>query len=289
MTHSDRSGRSPARGGDLPRRPTADPMRYLIPAEELPPGFAGRLESAGPPARARAAATVVLVRPAGGAAEVLLLRRPRRSRFAAGAWVFPGGVVDAGDTVAELAELSAGPPPAWWARRLGLGEAEAGAYLVAALREAWEETGILLAEGGAAGGEGGRRALLAGELSLPEYLRRHGLRLDTADVLYIAHWITPEPEPRRYDTRFFLARVPAASACRLEGEELVESRWIEPAAALAAVHAGEMHLLPPTVHTLRRLAEHPSLDALWAALRDAPVPTYLPRMRAHPEGVIIEF
>jgi 8-oxo-dGTP pyrophosphatase MutT (NUDIX family) len=285
----------PERAAAAARRPTDDATRFLIPADQLPAGFAERVDEPGfAPAEPRPAATVVLLREAPEGPEALLLRRPRRSAFAAGAWVFPGGVVDAADADPLLAEHNRGPAPEAWARRLGLpGPAEAFGFVVAALREAWEETGILLMEAeGEAPGEGRlRRAridLLSGVLSLPELVRRERLRLETEDLLYIAHWITPEAEPRRYDTRFFLARLPAGAECELHGDELKEFRWMRPADAVRAYRAGELILLPPTVHTLDRLTGFASVDDLWERLRDAPVPCFLPRMRRDPGGVMLE-
>ena len=275
------------------RHPTDDPDRFLIPAEQLPPGFAERVGAPDfSPVAPRPAATVVLLREAVQGVEVLLLRRPRRSAFAAGAWVFPGGVVDAADADPALFPRNRGPSPEAWARRLGLPDpAEAFGYVVAALREAWEETGILLVEGDrpdAARLHAARVEALAGRLSLAELAAREGLRLATEDLLYIAHWITPEPETRRYDTRFFLARLPARAECELHGDELKEARWVRPEEAVRAYREGELLLLPPTVHTLGRLVGLDSLDALWQRLRDAPVPAFLPRMRRDPGGILLE-
>lgn len=239
---------------------------------------------------ARPAATVVVVREGGGGVEALLLRRPRRSSFAAGAWVFPGGVVDPGDADPGLAAGSAGPGPERWAARMALADPEvAMALVVAALREAWEETGILLADGPPDPDRlpAARLELLAGT-DFATLVRREGVRLATEDVLYVAHWITPEAESRRYDTRFFLARVPAGTECDLQGEELVEARWVRPADAVGEYESGALRLLPPTIHTLRRLAGHATLDELWRALRDVPVPTILPRMVEEAGGVVIE-
>lgn len=280
-------------GAAARRHATPDPGRFLIPEQQLPPGFAERVEQpVTNPALTRPAATVVLAREGPQGPEALLLRRPSRSAFAAGAWVFPGGVVDAADADLRLADGAAGPGPGEWARRLGLDDpAEAWGYVVAALREAWEETGILLAQGAGAPMErlrGLRAALLDADLSLREALETEGLRLATEDLLYIAHWITPLPEPRRYDTRFFVARVPEGADCELYGEELSEARWMRPEDAVQGFEDGDLVLLPPTVHTLRRLAGFASLEALWAALRDAPVPVFLPRMRRDPRGVVIE-
>ena len=281
------------------RRATDDPSLFLIPDEHLPPGFAEKVESgAFTPAAPRPAATVVLLRESPGGPEVLLLRRHRRSGFAADAWVFPGGVVDDADRRPELAERLEGPSPAGWAARLGVDDpAEALSYVAAALREAFEETGILLARWDGVGDrhadakaslDVARRALLGGVVDLHGVAVGNGVRLSGGDLLYVAHWITPEPEPRRYDTRFFVARVPAGTECAVHEGEMTDARWMAPAAAVEAFRAGELKMLPPTVHTLRRLAEFPSLDEAWEALRDAPVPAILPRMRRHPEGVAIE-
>ncbi|HEU0012105.1 MAG TPA: NUDIX domain-containing protein, partial [Longimicrobium sp.] len=227
------------------RRGTGDPNVFLIPDAALPAGFAERVASGDyAPVEARPAATVVLVRDGEQGPEVLLLRRHRRSGFAAGAWVFPGGVVDAEDqSPAALARL-AGPSPAEWAARLGLEDAgEAAGYVVAALREAFEETGILLARGAPALAsealEDARQALLEAGEGMGQVAERLGIELD-GGVAYVAHWITPEPEPRRYDTRFFLARVPAGAECVPHAPELVDAAWLPPAEALRRFERGEM-------------------------------------------------
>jgi 8-oxo-dGTP pyrophosphatase MutT (NUDIX family) len=288
---SERPGDEPA--SRAPRRPTADPRRFLVPEEHLPPGFASRVESGGfEPVPAGPASTVVLARDAEEGLEVLMLRRPQRSGFAAGAWVFPGGRVDPADSDPDVASLVTGPPAAEWARRLGVTDPdEARGYVVAALREAWEETAILVGRAGAGPRllDEARERLLAGEWPLARALQEAEGRLDAGDLLYIAHWITPEPEPRRFDTRFFLARVASDAECRLSGEELAEARWFAPAAAVEGFTTGELTLLPPTVDTLRRLARHPTLDSAWSELRNGHVSAILPRMRREPGGVVIEF
>jgi 8-oxo-dGTP pyrophosphatase MutT (NUDIX family) len=280
-------------GSRAPRRPTADPRRFLIPEEHLPPGFAERVDDPTfQPAETRPAATVVVAREGADSVEVLLLRRPQRSGFAAGAWVFPGGRVDPADADPGVLGERAEAVGARWALRLGLSDpAEARGFVVASLREAWEETGILVGEASAPPGRIGelRRALLEGTLSLTEAVREGGVRFDLDDLLYLAHWITPEPEPRRYDTRFFLARVDAGVECALEGEELCEARWVRPADAVVAFGAGEMVLLPPTVDTLRRLSLYGDLPSAWAELRETEVPSILPRMKRDPGGVLIEY
>lgn len=207
------------------RHATDDPHVFLIPAERLPGGFAERLDTSYTPVTPRLAATAVLLRDGQDGPEVLLVRRHGRSGFAAGAWVFPGGAVDEGETP----EMTAA-------------------------RETLEETGVRI----------------------------------SGDLLPIARWITPEPEPRRFDAWFFLSRVPADVRLQLSEAELTDACWLRPDEGVSRFRDGEMKMLPPTVHTLRRLASFDSVDSAWDALRGAPVPTILPRMRRHPEGIAID-
>jgi 8-oxo-dGTP pyrophosphatase MutT (NUDIX family) len=279
------------------RRGTDDPNVFLIPTDALPPGFADKV-SAGDftPATPRPSATVLLMRDSDDGPEVLLLRRHGRSGFAAGAWVFPGGVVDDGDGELSLVERLDGPTPMQWAERLGVSDpAEAVAFVLAAIREAFEETGILLARvaddatnpGGRDGLDIARRALLAEVVDLRQVFVTRSLRIAADQLLYVAHWITPEPEPRRYDTRFFLARVGADAVCTPHEEEATESVWLTARGALHFFESGSLRMLPPTVHTLRRLAGFRSVDEIFTALSDAPVPTIMPVMRVVPDGVTI--
>lgn len=279
------------------RRATAGREVFLIPTADLHPALAERVDNpaALEPVTPRPAATVVLLRDTPGGAEALLLRRHKRSGFAADAWVFPGGTVDPTDRDPALAERCVGPTPTAWAHRLELTDpAEAVGYVAAAVRETFEETGILLArEHGAPACSrrdyrDARRALLAERRTLRELALEEGVHLATAELLYLAHWITPEAEPRRYDTRFFLARVPDGAECVPHAAELTEARWMSPSAAVESFAAGDMRMLPPTVDTLRRLAPFGTVAAAWEVLVDAPVPTILPRMRRHPEGVAID-
>lgn len=279
------------------RRATDDPHVFLIPREALPAGFEEKVAAgAFTPAPTRPSATVLLVRDSADGPEVLLLRRHGRSGFAAGAWVFPGGVVDRGDADLALVERVDGPTPMQWADRLRLSDpAEAVSFVTAAVREAFEETGILLARvaddaTNPRGGEGldiARRALLAEVADLRQIVINHSLRIQGGDLLYIAHWITPEPEPRRYDTRFFLARVGADAVCTPHEAEMTESVWLTARGALHHFETGSLKMLPPTVHTLRRLAGFASVDEIFAALADAPVPTIMPVMRVQGDGVAI--
>ena len=140
--------------------------------------------------------------------------------------------------------------------------AEAAAYPLAAIRETFEETGILLIGGGVAPPQPdavreGRRRLLRGEVTFATLLQRWGVTAATDELLPVGHWITPDWWHRRFDTRFFVTRVAEDSLCTLEGEELAGFRWLRPAAALRAAARGAIRLLPPTVHTLRGLDESP--------------------------------
>jgi 8-oxo-dGTP pyrophosphatase MutT (NUDIX family) len=291
--HTDR----PQSAASAARRGTEDPYVFLIPTEALPAGFADKVRSGEFSApQPRQAATVLLARDGSTTPEVLLLRRHGRSGFAADAWVFPGGVVDAADRDLSLVDRLDGPAPGKWAARLGVHDAaEAVGYVVAALREAFEETGILLArhatgEPAAADPalEVARRALLSGVIGVREVVVGQDLRLAGDGLLYVAHWITPEPEPRRYDTRFFLARVQADAVCVPHAEEMTDSVWLTPADAVRHFEEGGLRLLPPTIHTLRRLADFPTVDAMFAALADPPVPPIMPVMRVVDDGVTIE-
>ena len=280
------------------RRATDDPNTFVIPSEHLPAGFAEKVEDAGlVPAVPRPAATVVLLREGDGGLEALLLRRHRRSGFAADAWVFPGGVVDASDRAPNLLDRLDGPPREEWAQRLGLDDpAEAIGYVVAAIREAFEETGILLAHSDRVGGAHqhaaeslavARRALLNEVVTLRDVAVGNGLRLAGDDLVYVGHWITPTPEPRRYDTRFFAARVPSDALCEPHDAEMTDHVWLPPVEAVERFRHGQLRLLPPTVHTLQRLDGFKSWKTLRAALEGAPVPAITPRMERRPDGVAI--
>jgi 8-oxo-dGTP pyrophosphatase MutT (NUDIX family) len=281
------------------RRATGDPNVFLIPEEHLPAGFAAKVQAGGfDPVPTRPAATVLLARDSDDGPELLLMRRSKRSGFAADAWVFPGGVVDDEDRDPAVMERLDGPTPMQWAERLGLVDpAEALAYVVAAVREAFEETGILLARvsddatnpGGAlANIDVARRALLSNVVGLRQIFITRNLRMAGDELLYLAHWITPEPEPRRYDTRFFLARVDAEAVCTPHEAELTESVWLTARGAVHYFELGSLKMLPPTVHTLRRLAGYGTVGEMFAGLADAPVPAILPVMRRVSDGVAIE-
>jgi 8-oxo-dGTP pyrophosphatase MutT (NUDIX family) len=233
-----------------------------------------------------------------GRPRVLLLRRVRRAGFVPGAWVFPGGRVDPDDASPATRRRIRGATPREVARRLEL-EADshppAWAYLVAALRETFEETGILVGTPGGGSppaGDGAtlarlHAALLEGEIGFGRVLEALELRPDVSSLAYVAHWITPEVEPRRYDTRFFVAPVAGRPRVRLHEAELAEWSWLPPEEAVERHRGGELPMVFPTVHTLELLAGHDSVGELVAAARARSVPTLLPRLVGDDEGVRI--
>ena len=206
--------------------------------------------------------------------QVYMLRRRSSMAFAPGAYVFPGGSVDAADGDDGIAW--AGPDAAEWGRRLDAPAPLARALVCAAVRETFEESGVLLAgpdagtvlaTTGDADWEADRRALLAGSLSLAELLRRRGLVLRSDLLRPWARWITPVTEERRYDTRFFAAALPDGQHARDVGGEADETAWLEPAAALEAASRGEIALMPPTAVTLGELRACGKVPAALAARR----------------------
>jgi 8-oxo-dGTP pyrophosphatase MutT (NUDIX family) len=262
-----------------------DPQ-FVIPAERLPPGFAQSVEQPpGQPAAAKPAATIVLLRDGAAGMEVLLLKRHRASGFVPGAYVFPGGRTDAPDADPELARLAlnfhdAGVP---------------GFYWFAAVREAFEETGVLLGRNHAdewvpdATASDAMQALrvdlLEERASLREVLETCRCRVDFADVVYFAHWITPVAEPRRYDTRFFAARLPEQREVRADPREMTDALWLAPAEALARFAQGALPMVFPTVRTLEQLADFQTTAAALAALRERDVEPILPRLVRTETGV----
>lgn len=208
------------------------------------------------PAQPRDAATVMVLRQAAGGLEVLMLRRTAAMKFAPGAYVFPGGSVDAADFSAEIGWH--GPGPEEFGARLGAPPELARALVCAAVRETFEESGVLLA--GLPGGslaapsgeswEADRMALAAGTLPLAELLSRRGLVIRADLLVPWARWITPEAEPRRFDARFFAAALPAGQLATGHLAEADETAWLRPADAIEAARAGTISLLPPTAATL---------------------------------------
>jgi 8-oxo-dGTP pyrophosphatase MutT (NUDIX family) len=211
------------------------------------------------------AATVILVRDGDAGPEVLLLRREARAVFGAGAHVFPGGRVDTADHDTVRAGLGGALTDPRGSGELNL-PGGGLAYWVAALRECYEEAGLLLASGERASGVAAdtalRQALRAGETSLANICRDYDLRLATGRMRYFSHWITPRGQPRRFDTRFFLAPAPAGQTASACGQETFDPCWLRPALALERVRQGCMVVMRPTRVTLESLAGYASAAAL---------------------------
>ncbi|MFI9593481.1 NUDIX hydrolase [Nonomuraea sp. NPDC052265] len=220
------------------------------------------------PVPARDAATVVILRGSGprGGPEVYLLRRKSTMAFAAGAYVFPGGSVDPRDT--DQAVAWAGPSPKEWGEIFHASENVARGLVCAAVRETFEESGVLLAGPGPDSvvedttgddWEADRLALIDRSLAFADFLAGRGLVLRSDLLKPWAHWITPEIEQRRFDTRFFVAVLPEGQRTRDVGGEADHVVWRRPAEAIELWRAGEIFLMPPTSHTLAELARHDSV------------------------------
>lgn len=233
------------------------------------------------PAEVALAATVMLVRDrpgtsadgagAGSPIEVFLMRRVASMEFAPSVLVFPGGRVDPRDARADIEW--AGRNPDQWAAVLGTDVAAARRLVTAAIRELFEECGVLLAgpdthsvvaDVSSPAWHERRMALTRHEISLAEVLADEGLVLRSDLLGYRAHWVTPGFEPRRYDTRFFCAAVPDGQVPDGQTTEADHAEWVDPAATLEAFERGEVLMLPPTRACLEDLSDAPSVEAVIA-------------------------
>jgi 8-oxo-dGTP pyrophosphatase MutT (NUDIX family) len=238
------------------------------------------------PVTPRDAATVVLLRSDPAGLQAYLLRRHRGMPFAGGMVAFPGGGVDPRDS--DGVPTWAGPPVAVFAERLGCDEALARALVCAAVRETFEESGVLLAgptpdtvvdDTSGDDWESDRRALVDRSLAFTDFLDRRELVLRADLLAPWAHWITPEFELRRYDTRFFVAMLPAGQRTRDVSGEADAVRWMRPVDATAAVDAETIRMLPPTYVTLTELAAYGTPADALAAAADRPIRTIQPGVR----------
>ncbi|MFC4058583.1 NUDIX hydrolase [Planomonospora corallina] len=238
--------------------------------------LAGRAD----PVPARDAATVVLLREG---VQVYLLRRKASMAFAAGAYVFPGGSVDPRDT--DQAIAWAGPSPARWGEVFRADENTARGLVCAAVRETFEESGVLLAGSSAESvvddttgedWEADRLALIDRTLSFADFLGRRSLVLRSDLLRPWAHWITPEVESKRYDTRFFVAALPPGQRTRDVGGEADQVAWVRPGDAIAQAARGEIFLMPPTHRTLGEMAGYEKVADVLAAERE--IVTFMPRI-----------
>jgi 8-oxo-dGTP pyrophosphatase MutT (NUDIX family) len=234
----------------------------------------------GAPAVPRVAATVLLLRPAADGFQVYVIRRVAAMAFG-GVYAFPGGGVDPSDAQAHPGW--AGPGPDEWGRRLGVAPEAARSAVCAAAREVFEEAGVLLAGpdpstvvGDVSGDdwEAARVDLEKRRTHFAEFLTGRGLTLRSDLLLPWCRWITPEFEPRRFDTYFFVALLPAGQRTRDVSGEADHTMWIRPADALRRAAAGELTMLPPTLLTLAQVAAAGDLAdvARLAGDRDAATP-----------------
>jgi 8-oxo-dGTP pyrophosphatase MutT (NUDIX family) len=229
----------------------------------------------------RDAATVALLRDGSCGIEVYLLRRVVGMAFAGGMTVFPGGTVDPDDAVTAAGPSIGwvGPSPAHWAARLSTDEITAAALLGAAVRETFEEAGVLLAgrsvrsvvDASGPAWLAARDAVERHELSLAALVHREGLVLRTDLLRAWARWVTPEHEPRRYDARFFVAVLPDGLRTDTSTGEAEDAAWLRPADALAETRAGARALLPPTSVTLTELSQYGSVNEVLAAADRRPL------------------
>ncbi|MBL7496236.1 NUDIX hydrolase [Frankia sp. CNm7] len=244
-----------------------------------------------PPAPPRHASTVVLLRDApGGGVEAYLVERARTMAFAGGVYAFPGGRVDPADgpSGGRAAPLWLGPPLAELMRPLEADPGLAQALVHAAVRETFEECGVLLAEpAGPAGPAPGpadpgwaadRLALERRELGLAELLTRRGLALRADLLAPWARWITPEVEPRRYDTRFFMAALPPGQTPGELSGEADQMVWIRPEEALERHAAGAMGMLPPTAWMLADLLGLASVADVLTTARRREITPVMPKV-----------
>ncbi len=240
------------------------------------------------PVEPRLAATLLLVRDAATGPEVLMMRRHDGSSFAAGAMVFPGGAVQAEDSVDDLRAACRSID--------ALGSLATAA--IAAIRETFEECGILLARRAATGALVGgayhgalveryQTAVAHEPAAWLAMIRAEGLELACDLLVRYAHWITPASRPKRFDTHFFLAPAPPDQTASHDQREAVEADWLLPAAVVAGADDGRYRLVFATRMNLVKLAASATVEAALAAARVAPIVTVTPRMEKTPDGTVL--
>ena len=242
------------------------------------------------------ASTVILIRKREAAPspfELFLMKRHRQQTFMGGAFVFPGGRLDDADCDPLLASHAHGMTAE--EARIRLNEPELPAekalgLFFAALRETFEEAGVFLGESDsgevitqrdteqASRCDAYRHQIHRGEISLREVAEREAIHYRLDLLTPYAHWITPAIEGKRFDTRFFLARIPEGQVPEHDAIEMTESLWISPAEALALQKRGELLLMPPTLKTVEELTAYSSIDELYAATAQRTIQPILPQV-----------
>jgi len=242
----------------------------------------------------RPAATVVMLRDAPAGLEVFLMKRHALSDVLGGAYVFPGGKVDALDAELDMAAHLDQPLPVLHAglNEANISERMAGGLYVAALREAVEESGVLMAQGFACQGVDCSRAaaLLREGHGFNAMLAQMALRLQTRSLVPWTRWITPTSPSvmnKRFDTRFFVSAVPAGQVAVHDNHETTESVWLEPRTALQQYWAGQIALAPPQIMSLAHLSRHASVDSVMMQARGRLPPLIQPEPFDMEEGRVI--
>jgi 8-oxo-dGTP pyrophosphatase MutT (NUDIX family) len=208
------------------------------------------------------AATVMLVRDGTDGMEVFMLRRNLESAPWGGLYLFPGGAVDEEDRHADLEAICRGRSDNQASAILGV-DAGGLAFWVAAVRECFEEAGVLLVEGDLPDGmDEFRVAIESGELRLVDLCKKYQLEITADAIQYVSQWITPAGAPRRYDTRFFVAASPPDQVPRHDDREAIAHLWVHPTEALDRQRAGELDMLPPTIENLRSISRFGKVNDL---------------------------
>jgi 8-oxo-dGTP pyrophosphatase MutT (NUDIX family) len=242
----------------------------------------------------RDASTLVLLRDSAHGPEIFFVKRNTNASFMGGAFVFPGGRVDDGDQSPALLSRLHG-----FVEQPGLSGDSGRALVVAALRETFEEAGVLLVveqDGTPADLSSPERTALVAEVrarvlrgevaAFGELLDTLKLSLDAGALSYFARWITPEAEPKRFDARFFVSLAPAAQEASHDQQETTEGRWLRPEEALALHEKGEVFLAPPTFRTLEAFCGFGSAAKALAARRPDAVPVVRPFLRLEEDGSV---
>lgn len=229
----------------------------------------------------RDAATVVLLRDTANGLETWLLTRHTRLAFAGGMSVFPGGRVDEDDATLPLT----GGDLAAFAARAGCDELTAHALVGAAVREVFEETGVLLTVP-TADLSGARGDVEAGRVSFGDLLRANALAVDADAVRPWSRWVTPAGEVRRFDTRFFVAALPAAAEAQDVTFESSEASWVLVAEAVEQAQRGEREMLPPTISTLASLLAYPTVAEVLTASAQRSLEAVRPEIKLGADGSV---
>ena len=242
----------------------------------------------------------MLVRDGVAGLEVFMLQRTLSAAFARGQYVFPGGTVDDADHGTDFEPICDGIDDAHASARMGL-DTGGLAWLVAAIRECFEEAGVLLARRSdeahairftdpavADRFNAARHAIHEGHRSLADLCNDEGLVLLADRIHLVDHWVTPVGERRRFDTRFFVAAAPAEQAPLHDDKETIASRWVRPADALDLWRAGELQMFPPTVAALEFLRAHAGVAAAMAAAAAVGIPpVVVPRVVLDDQGRVV--